>query len=104
MYIEQMRPYIDHSGFAVRTSQVLTVDWNRHLTNEGLAVAHTSMEKIYVAQEVIDEWCGRAMVQFISGTDLFDPPLIEHYDSAGEFERFLLIVCDEDARYAEVFV
>jgi hypothetical protein len=46
--------------------------------------------------KLIDEGRRRGVVDRLRRADLLDPPLVHHHHPVGDFQRFLLVVGDED--------
>ena len=55
------------------------------------------MEQVHVADKLVHERRGRRSVDFIRCTDLFDLAFVHDYYSVGYFQRFFLVVRNEDA-------
>ena len=56
-----------------------------------------TVEDIDVAKKLIDKGRCRIGVHLVGRADLFDLAVIHHHDTVGHFQRFFLIVGDEDA-------
>ena len=69
----------------------------RHFAEHRLAALHAAVEHVDLAQEFHDELRGRLVEHFFRRADLFDLALVHHDDAVGDFERFFLIVRDENA-------
>ena len=67
------------------------------LVNIGLAVIHSAVKKVHVAQEVVHERCGRVVIDFVRSSHLFDVTVVHHHHAICQFECFLLIVGHEEA-------
>jgi hypothetical protein len=90
--IQQMRPHI-HQRHPTRNHPPSV----HRLTNVGLAAFNTSMEKIQVAEEVVDEGVGGLVVDFVGRAFLLDLAFVHHHDAVGHFQRFFLIVGHKEA-------
>ncbi len=63
---------------------------------------HAAMEQIDVAEEAVDEGRSRIVVDIFRRTDLLDIALVHQHDLIGDFERFFLIVRDENAGHMQI--
>src|SRR5271167_3047863 len=65
--------------------------------NGGFSFVHAAVENVYVSEEIVDKRSGGVIVDVLGASDLFDAALVHHRDKVSNFERFFLIVGDEDA-------
>src|SRR5579872_252939 len=82
--LEQMRPHKDD----------ITAE---RFVDVGCAVVHAAVEQIHVAEEIVDEWSGGMIVDFVRTANLLDATFIHDGHTVGHFESFFLIMRDEYA-------
>src|SRR4051794_30520452 len=71
----------------------------RHLVllvpDPGPAAGHGAGQAVHLAQELVDERCGRAVVDVLGRPDLLDAAGAHHDYAVGQLQRLLLVVRDE---------
>ena len=55
------------------------------------------MKHVDITEEAVNEWIRRVFVDFLRCTDLLDIALMHDDDTIGDFQRFLLVMRDENA-------
>ena len=66
------------------------------------AILYTSMKDVGMSKEVIDEWRGRVLVDFVRLAHLLDLTFPHDHDAIGSCQCFLLVMGDKDAGNADV--
>lgn len=95
--IHQVRADI-HDGFcAVDVDVFRIVERDRGIAYQYLSILDAAMEQVDVAKKVVNEGISGMVVNLFGGADLFDVPLVHDDHAIGDFERFFLIVGDENA-------
>ena len=68
------------------------------------AILYMSMKDVGMSKEVIDEWRGRVLVDFVRLADLLDWTVPHDHNAIGSFQCFLLVMGDKDAGNADVIM
>src|SRR5262249_5612589 len=76
----------------------------RAVVNVGSSLFQAAMKQVHVAEELVDKRRRRAVVDLIRRSDLFNLAFVHDDDAVGDFQRFLLIVGDENAGDVDLVV
>ena len=68
-----------------------------HRPDHRVPVLHSPVKQIHVTEELVDERRRGMVVDLLRRTDLLDAALVHDHHPVGHFERFVLVVGDEDA-------
>ena len=60
------------------------------------ALVDATAQAVRTPDEIEHEGCGRLCVDLVRRADLFDASAVHHDDAVGQFQRFVLVVGDED--------
>ena len=100
--VEVVRPGETGGGTLLGLRVLRIVDGER--AEHRLAVLHPTAEHVDVAHEADDERRRRMVEDLLWRSDLLDVALVHHHHPIGDFERFFLVVSDEDAGEADLVV
>ena len=56
------------------------------------------MKHVDIAEKLVDERCGRILIDFVRRADLLDMPLVQHDDTVCRLQSFFLVMRHQDAR------
>src|SRR4030095_10618106 len=90
-----MRSHKHHSGIDIRRALSRQINWQ--LPDKGLSFFYAAMEKIDVAEKIVDEGIDWMMIDFFRRADLLDAPFVHQDHPISHFQGFFLIVSDKDA-------
>ncbi len=100
LHVEIVRPHIGERLGVLRVGMFWRLQL--HAFEVDFALVGAAMEQVDVAQKAVDERAGRMVPDLLRRADLLDAAGVHQHHPVGDFQRFFLVVGDENTGHMQL--